>query len=64
MNEIEKLTKKQQLERAFRGTLKEFTRQLSLYIRGRNSGYGSVDEIIDDCVNLLLKEVSIRTPLK
>lgn len=64
MNEIEKLTKKRQLERAFRGTLKEFTKQLSIYIKGRNSGYESVNAIMDDCVKLLLKEVSIRTPLK
>lgn len=64
MNEIEKLTKKQQLKTAFRGTLREFTTQLSIYIKGRDSGYRSVDEIIDNCVNLLLKEVSIRTPIK
>jgi len=64
MNEIQKPTKKEQLKRAFKETLKEFTTQLSIYIEGRNSGYSSVDAIIDDCVNLLLKEVSIRTPLK
>lgn len=63
MNEIKKLTKKDQLRGAFRGTIKEFAKQTYIYIEGRNSGYSSISDIVNDCVNLLLKEVSIRTSL-
>ncbi len=67
MSEImtqELMNKKEQLNRVFRATIKEFTKQVYIYVEGRNSGYSSLDDIVNDCTVLLLKEVSIRTPLK
>lgn len=67
MNEVtiqQPMTKKEQLKLAFKATMKEFAKQIYIYIEGRNSGYLSVDDIVNDCAILLLKEVSIRTPLK
>lgn len=64
MDEVVQITKKEQLERAFRATVKELTKQIYIYVTGDNSGYLSIDAIVNDCVVLLLKEVSIRTPLR
>lgn len=64
MDEVVQITKKEQLERAFRATIKELIKQIYIYVTGNNSGYLSIDAIVNDCVVLLLKEVSIRTPLR
>ena len=58
------MTKKEQLKAAFKASLTNFHKEIMRYEEGSGSGYLSAESIVDDTTNELLKEVSIRTPLK
>jgi len=60
---MKELTKKEQLKNVIETTLRKFKVAILMHDVGL-SGYNKQDPIIDSYTNELLKEVSIRTPLK
>lgn len=68
------LTKKEQLKKVFRTVLKDMLRRIvkvttkpaiiSMDKRGAASAIQEIQKIVDETVNILIKEVSIRTPLR
>ena len=61
---IKELSKKEQLKQVFTAELNKFSKEIMKYEEGYNSDYLDSDDIIADSVNVLLKEISIRTDLR